>query len=658
MASLVSRFSVLPRMQEERQYEANLLAQQAQQNTRRLQETREEAERIMKEEMDRTRRIELDLIERHPTVLRWAMDRAKLQSQMEEWNASQAEQQRRRQIEWQMLRTRLQAKESLLETFLKEQAESQQKAEQLRMERDRLEHELAEARKAENEARARHDLFSTDRLKQQVGDCEKHLAQIMSTLDRMAPEKAAAEANIATMEHQIGQLKMQIDSAGVEAFQCEDRRKTLLNDIERAKTLSLEAQQAADEHRGMLSALKTSVSSNEEKFRKAQATAKQAHDLKNQTAGLLGRCREQLGQVKNESESLKARRDAIQRQIEQLLREQMDVSDKLSNNMTEEQRLGEEISLLDRDYHQADSFYQEAIEAQHRMQEETRQHDEGLRNQQQIIDAFMSKKNDADLERREAEEALKGVEARWERIKPRYLDSQNSIYNLEQKIQHEKQRLAEMASHQESLDKDLVNYNNALQGLEQQLESSQVEKDVTVDNLNRITNTIRNKNRQVEELDRSLSALGVGHGPRIGQLENEIRALQGELQQLEQQPPLPQVNPYSQQLADLEVQRDDLVRRVMDSFRSSPPQELVDQMQREAEAVMRAELAAGLLTRQVHIESEARSLADLRPNSEPRIVLDDQAKTRLIGEHWEGSDYRRIASTVVELTEQQHIMAQ
>jgi chromosome segregation ATPase len=186
------------------------------------------------------------------------------------------------------------------------------------------------------------------------------------------------------------------------------------------------------------------------------------------------------------------------------------------------------------------------------------------------------------------------------------------------------------------------------------------------------------------EEERNVKGRNDSIGHQIGHLESQLRTAQqsletsrghprkdyasrirAELETIERdlynaKTDLPQLdqNPYESELKALERKESEVEAHVYSFWtpQRAPPS-LINQLKREAEAVLRAEAALSLERRQKAICDEAKNLSRYHINTAPSIDIDEEARTTLLKEHKDGDRVpdRQIAKTVLEMCEQHHI---
>lgn len=659
--TLASRFSLLPRMQEERQQESTMQAQQAEQLTNRLQDTMEQAERIFKQEIDHTRSLEIALLESHPDWVNWNSNYKETKRKAEDWEFQH--QTRKNDLKKQLDAENmyLDAKESLIKRLEQEQQVARDKYQELERQRAALMGQLDEAKHGEAQARERVNPVDDQvgLLKQRVSDLEGNLEPIVRRQYSVEPEVEAAKRNRSQLESQVQSLQHQLEPVEGDYARLEERRACVLNDIAKADGLVEEAQQAVGEHQALYNSLQSNVKSSEERLFKARNAAQNALQLKGKAAELIKVSNEKLAAVRSENQGLRARRDEIQAQIDQLLREQARVIDQMNHVSVRENTILEEIHCLENDQREAASFYEAAMESQRQIETNSRQANESFAREKKLIEEFMAKKRDAEIEKNKAQTLLGEAESQIDRIMTRRTDILRHVENAQNRLCEHDSHWNQLEMERSRLAEQIRNLEDQLSFAKTQLQGLVEERRSAIEFMNNCTNSIRFLTRQMTDLQASMQSLPTRQEDRIRGLMAEIEQHRNRVDELWRQYNMPEENnPFKERLQTLEYEKDSLINRVKEDLYKNPPSELTDQLKREAEAIMRAELAAGLYSRQVLIREETKELSQVRPVHEPRFSIDQQATGRLFGEHLESADYRRIASTVVEMAEQSHIVAQ
>ncbi|PJF19289.1 hypothetical protein PSACC_00896 [Paramicrosporidium saccamoebae] len=648
-------------MQEERHQESELQAHQTGILTQRLHETLVQAENIMKEEMDHTRQLEKDMIEVHPNWINCLQTKLDLERQSREWEVGMAEERRRIEGELNMLNVQCQAKQAQVRHLEEERRRAEASRATLEHERAAILSDLNGAHQGEQDSRVRHDEISSrlSSLEEQIRTTERMQLNLIQRKNEIGPELEKYQQDVRTQQEQLNSFKASYSATNQELMRWEGMLAKAKADYDRAVGLILDSQAGADENRGVYDALKSSVGNNEEKLKRARDTAQRAMELKNQATALKNQHETQLKALQGENQTLSARKDELQRQIEELMRQQAHVIDQLNTNMSSQGQLQQEIQCLQHDEKQANDFYQDTLGLQRSLEQSVRESRESLGNQQSLIESFMAKKSEAERGKREAEALLKPAQDQMERLSPRMAEYRSRVQELEDSVNGLQETIAALEPEWNELEYRIKEHQSHLEKFHSNIAPVREELRAANTSMNNCTQQMRVLTRRHDDIDKQLQ---VGHEDfdrRITMCYAEISNLQGRAEECEKRlSSVPRSNPILAQLYQHEEQRAFVVEQIKQELHSNPPAELNAQLAREAEAVMRAEFASGLLSRQKQIESEAKDLASLRTLTEPKITVDQQATGRLFGEHLTGADYRKLASTVVELTEQHHIFAQ
>jgi chromosome segregation ATPase len=663
--SLASRFSTLPRMQEEREQESSTQAFQAEALTKRLWETKVQAERIMKEEMDLTQRLEAELINAHPEWNQWHRKKMDIERQSSDWERGKMEERRHLEAQINQFKSALKAREVQLERLFEEQVKMDKDFQNLNQERDKLYVQLNEAKAGEDDAKGRLESVRSQQnpVEQQVMEIERQLSSQQVRLEEVNSALHRAQESFRQRESTMNELRRRFQATSEDIQRWEGKRKEAEQDVDRAKMLAMEAQSAADEHRGIFEALKVTMEGSQTKTRRAQDAAQHALSLKNKAVSLKLQYKERLESLKSENSGLATRRDELQRQIDELLSQQATIIEAFNKNADTQTNLEYEVHCLDHDEERADKFYRDALEVQRQIESSAVSNRDQYNNEVSLIDSFMAKKIEAERERQEAERILKEAESALQNLKPHLDEFTSRQIELESAYVEERGRINSLEAERNEINRFLATQRDLLENGKQRLGPLREEFNATNMMLINFGHSISKLNRRLGEIEKQFESRRVNFLPRIDQLQNEINDYRNNIGNLEVRLgslDIPEANPYTAQLHSVNSEREQVRARIVENLCANPPESLINQMKRETEAVMRAELAEGLHSRQVQIENEAKRLAEVKTADRPGLILDDHAKGRMFGEHLteKRQDYGHLASVVVELAEQHHIMAQ
>lgn len=661
-SSLASRFSALPQMQEERQIESSFQADQAEQLKLRLEETKGEAERAMREEMDRTRQLELEAVQAHPRMRDWIERREGVMRRLQEWQASRGVERQRWWDEMKGLEHQAAFKRQQLEELGEEQGRLRRLREDIWAEQGRLRTEIEEARRGEAEAMQRLESVRArlDPLQGQLAGLEEQLAKALRRQEDLQAEHSQQRQNQDEQSRRQESLQREQGPLLGQMQEQRQRHAKMVDDLARAKEVVREAKAACEEHHGIFANLESSVASNEGRIREAQETGADAMNLKNRTRGLLDSCQSKLEGLRGERANIVGRQREIDAQISRLIREKFDLQSQLDARAGQERELEMEFACLQADLNKADECYRTAVEFQDRLGGNHAQVREAFEAEGRLLQQLMGKKGEAEQELREAQALCEAVEREIGLAEPRFREGERMLREVQQKrdaamagVRRAGEELQQLGDRVRAMQSQMMAMRESLVPL---LEEQQAATAV----LNNCTNALRSLKRRWEETEGKLAELpGEDFGPRQERLSAELASIAGRIDELRDKLQEPEGNPMLEaELAGVEAQRSRVIDEIRKELKNDPPAMLTDQLRREAEAVMRAELAAGLCTRQAHIEDEAKNLASLHPSTQPRITLDREAAKALSGQHFDNPDYHDIASLVVKLAEKHHIAAQ
>lgn len=660
--SLATRFSALPQMQEERQIESSFQANQAEQLKLRLEETKGEAERAMREEMDRTRQLELEAVQVHPRMRDWIERREGMVRQLQEWQASRGMERQRLWEEMKGLEHQAAFKRQQLEELSEEQSRQRRLQEGIWAEQGRLRTEIEEARRGEAEAMQRLDSTRArlDPLQGQLAGLEEQLAKALRRQEDLQAEYSQQRQDQEELTRRHESLQREQSPLLGQMQEQRQRHAKMMEDVARAKEVVREAKAACEEHYGIFANLEGSVASNEKRIREAQEAGADAMNLKSRTRGLLESCQRKLEGLRGERAGIVGRQREIGAQISRLIREKFDLQSQLDARAGQERELEMEFGCLQADLDKAEEYHRTAVEFQERLSGNHTQVREAFEAEGRLLQQLMGKKGEAEQELREAQALFEAVEREIGLAEPRFREGERMLGEVQQKRDAAMTKVRRAGEELQQLSDQVRAMQGQMMAMRESLTPLLEEQRAANGVLNNCTNALRSLKRRWEETESKLGELpGEDYGLRQERLSAEMASLMGQIDELRRKLQEPEGNPMLEaELAGVEAQRSRVIDEIREELKNDPPAMLTEQLRREAEAVMRAELAAGLCTRQAHIEDEARNLANLHPSTQPRIFLDREAAKALSGQHFDNPDYHDIASLVVKLAEKHHIAAQ
>lgn len=654
------RFQRIPSLQQQREVEYGRQAQEAQQLYERLRDTRYEAEKAAKEEIERTRRIQIEEFQRHPEMQQWRRSITDLEQQVKAWSrtAERRSQELRESIAG--LERKIFRKQEDLRLVQAQASERANEYGKLRQQVAELEGELSGIRRQFEEARLNESDLSSkvnpamaehDRLKKQLEEYKSRRAVIGSEWEGLKSKEADLISQCEILKTEIGRLNEQLKNWDFRLMEIND-------EYERAKMLQSEAQDFVSQHSNVLSKLRTD---------------------KDQYM-------QQMGQIKSQRDSI----NTLTGQLSSKFR------DKEANVHAFEERANQ----LDQRWVQVDAELKKLQEESIRLQNEYHQVQGDLQKEREELDQIVPHLRDAESQSVRVEQMYRETEQRLEQcisrmtseeIAARQLDEKATEANDEVKkafdLRNQATKGKELTSQQlstrnqqfETIRSELASLQNKigpkdLSVLDRQLEEKQQECDHANRHYLNIIEELRQAKKDRERIEHQLGGLESQIRQKKAQLEEEVfrgpsehqekiraelDALQAELEaanhHLEE---TSGTNPFVSQLQALQEQSYQIESKVYSAWTAqNAPKPLLDQLKREAEAVMRAEAALALERQQGQVFQDASTMTRYHISSRPRFDIDEQGKNVLLREHATGTDPKDIASTVLEMCQQHHIYA-
>lgn len=614
----------------------------------------------MKDEIDRTHDMQLQVMRTNPEWIRWHNELLDVKGQLTEREGQRKGEVEALKYEQKTIRADLEVKRRQVYEMRAE--EEHLLGELHEMENTQKSREFQEAERGEAEAQAR-----LDSLNKKIMSLNGDEEELHQGLRRMEKKHAEVQGSVCKLRQHYSSLERQRETVGAEYEETLDKirkftetKNTALKAFEKARQIEYDADQAIAEHPSRFDTLKSSLQRGTEKVRRAREVMHKAFALKKQAAVLHEQQKERLRVMHSSSQTLLQSRDEIQEKVAALLREQALITDQLDRNIREETNLETEMMHLKKDYDVADEYFNSALHIVSQTEEGQRCAEHEFTNESDSMKRLLGKRSEANSQKRQAEKIFHEAESSLQSMEPKkyerarlfkdlqeQLDEYRSLIagaekeksQVESSIQFEQRRAEDIPKKRNSLHEDIDTVRSIMMRCQEVKRDVQVRLGAIRDNIDSIRPTLEAKIKKTQgdiwEMERRFEDLEVklagGESAEMDFLTSKLRSLYGERGEVEQ--------------------------KVKDVVMFNPPAELKSQLAREAEAVMRAELASGLYTRQEKIERDARSLATLKVDSVPRIVMDEEATEKLVSQHMESPDYREVAGSVVELTEQNRIMA-
>lgn len=543
-----------------------------------MEQLQQEAESILKEEIDKTRQMEQRLVESLPDMFHWKNRMMEVERLARDWERQYDEE-----------RTAIENEQSKLKA----------RREQIEKESSRWENDRERSTNLE-------------------GECHRLMAELRDA--QQAESDSLNKVNL--VNSRLNPIREQVEQL-----------RRFINDLElavaneswkRAKIDFDSARQELENNRLQFSSLNERISLDEEKLRKLAQTAAEAADLKRQALVLSAQHEKDLTIFDSRRQVLHNRRDEVSKQISELLKQQDQIDRDIKQNDDEIFNLQNEISCLHADEQKADVYMREIQDLRSNVEAKVN----GTLNN---ITNFYS---------------------------PKIADQRKKMEELERYIADLKSKLDSIQAEEFSNQRAYEDNKQLFDSLNAQLSPLEEEMNAAKSILLNSQNLIRMRKDDLDKCQRQLGNFHGEYDQRIQNLHEQLGSVDRQANELQVKLAHPrQLNPYNPQLQEMMASREEAMRQAIASLREDPPKEMIEQLSHETEALMRAQLASGILSRQKQLEDEAKDLATVKAVHNPRFNFDNQAKERLLGEHLENSSYSRITNVIADLTEQKHIVA-
>jgi len=253
-ASISQRFQRIPSLQKEREAEYSRQASETEGLLRRLRETRAEAERAAKDEIEATRRMQVEEFSRHPDMLAWQRDIRETEGKVREWsrNAERRSQQLRELIAG--LEQQLRRKQDELDRVQSELARSGQQEYQLRGQIAEL-----ESQRTALQGQLQSAIIDKDDISHHIQPAHadhlrlaKELEQLRAQKDEVSRQWEGLKGRETSLTTSRDTLNRELESLRGELGEWERRMAVIAEQIRKAEALFAEAQSMCQQHQAVL----------------------------------------------------------------------------------------------------------------------------------------------------------------------------------------------------------------------------------------------------------------------------------------------------------------------------------------------------------------------------------------------------------------------
>lgn len=662
MSSSVSqRFQRIPALQKEREAEYGKQAAEADRLLQRLRDTRIEAERAAKEEIEQTRRLQLEEFYRHPEYTGWLKELKDMESKAKEWSreGERRSQQLREIIAG--LERQLNRKQEELERVRAEIGRRGDEEARLRKEITDLESEFGTLQASFNEAKR-----EQESLDGRMAPAHEECRRLRTEIDKLKIEKDGVKGEWEKLRSRESMLVStregilrEIEGLRGELANWEQRMAEIGEQINRAMGLFTEAQSMAQQRQKAV----------EQANREREGLGQQVEAFLRQKTESM----ELFDRIKGEAARRQEAVNAMEGSLEPLRVRYKEIMAEIARLSEESGRLKSQYDQTERDLMSERTELNRVINNMNPAEQQINQAIEAHRQAEQAFAASVSRA--ADAYNAAAEFEKKAMEAHAEVHQAK--DLEKSAITL---MDETKNKLTVCHQRLSSCDGEVGQLRNQYSGMvnPEVLEARIGEKTRELEQLEsvyvRTTKDYRDAREKRESLENVCGRVGSrlrslqsqleqqavkGPGSLADRIRADIAGLDRELEKHKSElGSIGGINPFEQQLMDLRARSSQLEGQIYSSWSAAnAPPRLLDQLKREAEVVMRAEAAITLERQQETVLNDASRMTRYHISTKPRFDLDDEAKGTLLREHTENRPPREIATRVLEMCEQRHIHA-
>ena len=630
--SLSERFKRLPEEQLLRNEESARQAREASELLKRVRSTRQEAEKVAKEEIDRTRRIQREEVEMHPEVVELKKRLRNAERDKEIWERKQKDMERAYQIELDALKR---DETNLVNRFnyaQEEEMKFRHEQEKILRERQEKEQRLGDLENQFNTLKREEEtqfIGDVDVLKNQIKESESSLP---------SGDFEAMTVQLKQIENEIRNLQDSIDDSLNELKTFEPKERQAAEDLLEAQRILKDAKDIEEEKKRGLESIKGSIGggggyeSAQRQFIEAENHLKDIEGSRDRLKRDTEICSKSL---EEKSSRIQKIREEIQRLQEESSRIEMSQHEDYNKLYDLENRLNRhEIDLKD-----AKDHFSEAKNNREFYLEEKMKSGERIGKIEQEIVAAQKARQEAEAEEKRAMELCDEIGKRCNDLEVAARIKKDRVEGLNQKaleLQHKTMDFdrikTEIGSKQKILNEIQTRWTqwkvNRLGPLQQD-----------IDNI-RSWLSSHPKNEAIST-SRSTAAW------------NELERVRNRIKELKVRCPTVNFEDPDNLRSELNAKEEEIKNRLAITHPAS--QRYLTQLEREAEALMRAEVAATHEKKQEAIDKEASELSKLRLSLKPQVALDEEAKRRLWRLNEETGETGVIADQVLELCQSRNI---
>jgi chromosome segregation ATPase len=487
-----------------------------------------------------------------------------------------------------------------------------------------------------------------------VDELERLLREQDGKAARLTQEENNAKGELARLEQDIDTVQADLNhkEANIKAY--EEKRLRALDQAYLTETLMQKAQEALDVRKDTFAKYQSEQASHADRLKHLQDTLNQTSVRRQQILTAEAQAKSELGRIDETAQDLQRQRDHIRAKIEQLLREEASLVDRMAE---QDARRGQYQDTLDRTPKELDALLYEVQQ---------------IKGEIDLMSSDIAKKKDQmnqelralrelEAKEREARQENQEANALIQRIQMLVQEKTEEMGAVEKRLNYLYERRAELttrcadleqaqrqlAPDRASLEAELRDVKSLIDGYAYELSEKHRQVLAASESKSRIAAQLAERQRLVDQQAARTQAIQ----SRLNGLRSELRSLQEE--QVRLQSDHDRLSPEeAEEYTSLEFRKGELGREKEEftrqwHHRGHP--ELTAQLIREAEAVCRLEAAQALERQQQLVLENAQTLAKIHVQQKPKIIIDPREEQILVSEHKENMPDKDIIDKVKEM---------
>ena len=634
--SVSERFKRLPEEQLLRNEESARQAREASELLKRLKSTRQEAERLAKEEIERTRRMLNEEVEVNPEIVELKRKLRNADREKESWERKQKDHERSLNFELETLKKEEvnllnrfnQEKEAEinfqkgLENFKNERSEKEEKFNELGRKLDKM--------KQEEEPRFNDDL---NVLRRKINDLEHQVS---------TDDYDSVRRQLSQIENEIRTLQESYDRTKQESSNYEEKKKKAGLDLLKAQEMVQDSKVIENDKIKQLEDLKERIDPENYKNANAQKELIEAEtqlkELKSTHEGLLRDKNARNEMITAKTRKIKHLQSEIRKLQDESVRLELELSDDHDANFDiENQVIRSEMTL--KDAQERLNYIRGSVEFY--ASERSRYGDQVSKLENEISNLRKTRAA-AEIEEKKADELCDEIE--------------RHCVNLDTTINRNFNRISDLNDQALNLQSKLRNFDALNKEIE---EAKKLLNQVHVE-FSEWQKGIKGPiQEEYEKLNAWLNAHplpGVISAPKSNLIWNDHEKIRNRINELQSRSKVLPINFDDPERLRIEIgNKEKEICEKLASRKGPMSPRFVNQLEREAEVLMRAQAAAAVELKQESIERETFALSKLRFSRHPQVALDEEARNKLWKLNQETAETGPIADQVLELCQNKNI---